>query len=132
MNLNSAKRIRTLVFALLAVGAAGAAGCSSDDDGGGAPTIDCSAVASVPTFAQVSVFTSTCNSCHSSTKTGADRKNAPVDINFDDYASAKAHANTAQSEVAGGDMPPATYTGPKPTEAQKTELYTWAQCETPQ
>jgi uncharacterized membrane protein len=131
MKLNSLKRVRTLVFALLAAGAALAGGCSGDDDEGGAPTIDCTTATPVA-FAQVSVFTTTCNACHSTTKTGADRKNAPVDINFDDFASAKAHANTAQSEVFGGDMPPATFTGPKPTEAQKTELYTWVQCGTPQ
>lgn len=95
------------------------------------PVVNCSAVQPIPTFAQVEVFQSVCTNCHSSTKTGTSRNGAPADINFDQYASASAHAEQAAIEVNVGAMPPAvakiTLTG-----LQKTTLFNWAMCGAPQ
>lgn len=93
-----------------------------------APKVDCS-TATVPTFAQVEIF-SLCTSCHSSAVSGAARQSAPGDVNFDTYAAAKASASSAAGEVNGGEMPPAGH--PQPTADQKTALYAWAACGTPQ
>jgi uncharacterized membrane protein len=130
MNLNS-NRVRGLLFALLVAGASfAAASCSSDDDEDALPTVDC-ATATVPTFANVSAFSTVCTACHDSAKTGTSRENAPVDINFDMYTAAKAHAQKAVSEVFNGAMPPNNDNGTL-TEAQKQDLYAWGLCGTPQ
>src|SRR4051794_17766767 len=102
MKLNSSLRFTFVSVVLTLAGAAFAAGCSSDSEA--LPTVDCTA--SVPTYSQVTLLTQVCTQCHSSTRTGADRSNAPVGINFDTYAAAKAHAETAVTEVYGGSMPP--------------------------
>jgi uncharacterized membrane protein len=111
------------------IGALGFMACASDA-GDALPSVDCKSGAAVPTFAQVDAFT-TCKACHSSTLSGANRKEAPADINFDTYADAKAHAEKAASEVSGGAMPPADS---KLTVSQsaKDTLYRWALCGTPE
>lgn len=129
MNLSPSKKIRTLLFALLATGAAFAASCSSDEEGS-LPTVDC-ATATVPTFANVTIFSTVCTGCHSSTKTGTERKNAPVGLDFDTYTAAQPHAQKAVSEVYDGSMPP-NGANANLTEAQKQELYAWGLCGTPQ
>jgi mono/diheme cytochrome c family protein len=104
---------------------------SSGEEALSLPTVDCKSDAGVATFSQVDAFT-TCASCHSSKLSGAAaRKNAPADINFDVYDSAKAHAEKAVSEVNSGAMPPADS---KLTlaESAKDELYRWGLCGTPQ
>jgi uncharacterized membrane protein len=131
MSLNSAKRVRTLLFTLLVAGASlAAASCSSDSDEDSVPTVDC-ATATVPTFANVTVFSTVCTGCHASTKTGAARNLAPVGLDFDTFASAQPHARKAVSEVYTGAMPP-NGANADLTEAQKTELYNWGLCGTPQ
>ena len=95
------------------------------------PVVNCSAVQPIPTFAQVEVFQSVCTNCHSSTKTGTSRNGAPADINFDQYASASAHAEQAAIEVNVGAMPPAVAKITL-TELQKTTLFNWAMCGAPQ
>jgi len=61
------------------------------------------------------VFQPFCNSCHSSTLTGADRFGAPLGVDYDTYELAIEGANEilAVAEVVVGSMPPA---GPLPQE----------------
>jgi uncharacterized membrane protein len=106
-----------------------ACGSGDEDEELSLPTVDCKSAAGVPTFSQVDAFT-TCSACHSSKLTGTARKEAPADINFDDYASAKAHAEIAVSEVNSGAMPPAD-SKLMLTQSAKDKLYLWGLCGTP-
>lgn len=122
-----------------------AAGCSGSDDGEKPeeevqlPAVNC-ATETVPTYAQVTLFHTTCVNCHSSTKTGDDRKGmgaekAPSDVNFDTYAAAKTSAILAAEELyedARGAMPPEDSGLPVATDAEKKEVLVWAKCGTPQ
>ena len=99
------------------------AGCGSD-----LPDIDCSAEPAIPTYAEVELF-ATCSVCHASTATGSLRMGAPVGIDFDSHAAARASAEPAVEEVYAGNMPPA---GIAATEAQKHQLYVWGLCGTPE
>jgi len=118
--------LRTLSLALL-LSAPLLPACDSGDgdEGGEGPNVDCGAV-TPPKFAEVSAFAK-CTSCHSSTLTGAARANAPVGINYDNYAEAKANAAKGMDEVFEGSMPP----GGGMSEAEKTQIYNWASCDTP-
>ncbi len=120
------------------------AGCSSDTQDPPTsesmlPAVDC-AMETVPKFADVTIFSKTCVTCHSSTKTGAERKGmgmeeAPSDINFDTYAAAKASAMKAADELfedARGAMPPEDSGLAVATEAEKHAVLVWAKCGTPQ
>lgn len=95
------------------------------------PVVNCVTAAPVPTFSQVQAFQAVCTNCHVSTKTGDARNGAPPDINFDQYASAKAHAEQAAIEVNVGAMPPA-FSNLHLTDVQKTDLFDWAMCGAPQ
>jgi len=54
--------------------------CGGEDDE--LADVDCSGT--VPTYTELqSGALSVCSNCHSSTKTGADRVNAPTNVNFD-------------------------------------------------
>ena len=99
-------------------------GCAEEET----PEIDCS-TASVPHFSEVSIWPK-CTNCHASTLTGADRFGAPVGIDYDTYDTAVQYADLAMEEVAEGAMPYPDGTGV--TEAEKTSLYTWVQCGTPE
>lgn len=119
-------------------------GCSGDDDDKPAeeevqlPEVNC-ATETVPTYAQVTIFSKTCVTCHSSTKTGDARKGmgaeaAPVSVNFDTYAAAKASAIPAAQELyedERGAMPPEDSGLAAATEAEKKEVLVWAKCGTP-
>jgi uncharacterized membrane protein len=115
-----------MFLGLLAVGF----GCSSEPP---LPKVDCTTVASVPTYSQVTIF-EVCNECHSTTKSGADRHDADGDVNFNTFTDAKKSAEEAAREVNGGDMPPKDpgITLRAITEDEKTALYQWALCGTPQ
>lgn len=99
-----------------------ALGCGDESS---TSSIDCE-TATVPTFAQVSIF-DTCTACHSSTLSGPDRANAPEGVNYDTLAAARANAEEGMSEVEGGDMPPSGY---DVTDAEKQAFYAWTQCGT--
>ena len=117
---------------VVSVVALGAVGCGGEEEEGAVPEVNCDAGVPIPTFSEVAVFEE-CSKCHSKLLTGNARMKAPTDINFDDYASAVAHARKATSEVNGGDMPPPDAPGfPEPTEQEKQQLYLWALCGTPQ
>lgn len=100
----------------------------SDDDGGQGPDVDCSAV-TIPKFAEMSAWAK-CTNCHSSTLTGSARNAAPVGIDFDVIASARANADTAMAEVYEGAMPLAGF--PALTDDEKNQIYNWASCDTPE
>jgi len=95
------------------------------------PVIDCTTLRAVPTFAEVQAFQVVCTTCHSSTKTGGARNGAPAEINFDQYASAKDHAEQAAIEVNVSAMPPES-SGLTLTAVQKSTLFDWAMCGAPQ
>jgi uncharacterized membrane protein len=100
------------------------AGCG--DDGETAPVVDCTKV-TPPMFAGVTAF-QVCTMCHSSALTGAARKDAPSDVNYDTYTAAKAKATEAAEQVSAGRMPPSPHSL---TEDQKKALYAWASCGQP-
>ena len=122
-----------------------ASGCGSDDAEPPAeeevqlPAVDC-AKETVPTYAQVTLFHTTCVNCHSSTKTGDARKGmgaeaAPDTVNFDTYAAAKTSAITAAEELyedERGAMPPEDSGLPVATDAEKHQVLVWAKCGTPE
>ena len=101
------------------------------DSGGGeeGPNVDCSTV-TAPKFAEVTAFAK-CTTCHSSTLTDpAARRSAPSAVNYDTHSAAVASADKGMEEVYEGEMPPAG--NPQLTEAEKTQIYNWASCDTPQ
>ena len=126
----------TLLLAL-AIPALSLACSSSDKDSdaeASAPIIDC-AKATVPKYSELGFLQTTCAQCHSSTKTGAAaRQAAPDDVNFDTYEAAKAAATRAVGELYEDPpaMPPADAKLTPVTDAERIQLNTWAQCETPQ
>lgn len=81
---------------------------------------------STPTYGEVTVFAK-CVGCHSSAKTGADRKSAPVDVNFNSKEAADEVAERAAGMVRAGAMPPRS-TGVVLTVWEKEQLYAWAEC----
>jgi mono/diheme cytochrome c family protein len=117
-----------------------AAGCSDKAESEAElPAVDC-ATETVPTYMEVSLFKTTCVSCHASTKTGDARKGlgaeaATVGIDFDTYAAAKTSAMSAAEELYEGDrgaMPPEDSKLPAATAAEKRQVLVWAKCGTPE
>ena len=110
--------------------------CACGDDAGtiegGPPEVDCpSDSEDVPRFDEVDAFSKVCTRCHDSSLSGSQRHNAPSKINFDDYDSAKAHAERAATEVYWGNMPPSG-SGYTLTSEEIDELFAWAMCGTPE
>ena len=134
---------RFLAFGLIIF--AGGCGGGGDDDSKAEedevqlPAVDCTKEI-VPTYAQVTLFHTTCTQCHSTTKTGDARKGmgaeaAPVNINYDTYMAAKESAIPAANELyedARGAMPPEDSKLPVATDAEKKQVLVWAKCGTPQ
>jgi hypothetical protein len=123
-----------------------AGGCSGGDDDSKEsedevqlPAVDCTKE-TVPTYAQVTLFQTTCTHCHSTTKTGDARKGmgaeaAPTNINYDTYMAAKESAIPAAQELyedARGAMPPEDSGLAAATDAEKKQVLVWAKCGTPQ
>jgi cytochrome c5 len=127
---NSTGMKKLAILSLVALSACGS-GNDEEEEEELPPVVNCSAVQPIPAYSQVEVFQSVCTNCHNSSKVGAARNGAPADINFDQYASAYAHANQAAIEVNVGAMPPAT-AHITLTEVQKTTLFNWAMCGAPQ
>ena len=102
------------------------AACGDSGDTG-AP-VDCS---TVKTYGELSGAFSKCTTCHDSTLTNAtDRQAAPDDVNFDTYDAAKASAADSVDQINQALMPPSDEA--QLTAAEKTDLLTWFQCDTPQ
>jgi len=120
--------LRTLSLALL-LSAPLLPACDSGDgdEGGEGPNVDCNSV-TPPKYSEITAWDK-CVTCHSSTLTGAARANAPAAINYDTYDGAKANAAKAIDEVYEGAMPPAG--SPPLSDAEKTQIYNWASCDTP-
>lgn len=117
-----------LPFALLALLALLLPACDSGGGGNDGPNIDCT-TATVPKFAAMTAWAK-CTTCHSSTLASDARRGAPAGINYDNYADARTHAQLAMDQVYAGEMP--LPGNPELTEEEKTQIYTWASCETPQ
>lgn len=115
---------------VLAAGLSACGGGEEEEEGLNLPA-NVSCTGTIPGFAEVTGFTK-CVTCHDSMKTGSARQAAPPDINFDTYASAKANAEKAASEVNGGDMPPKDSMVAPMTDAEKQVLFKWALCGTPE
>ncbi len=96
--------------------------CNSDS-----PRVDCE-TAVVPSFADLTVFTNSCNSCHSSTLTGGERHGAPRNIDYDTYEAAVAAVEAGMQEVANGAMPTG---GVALSSDDEDQLFIWGQCGTP-
>ena len=118
--------LRTLPLALLLCTLLPACDEGGDEEEG--PNVEC-ATATVPKFSEMGAAWSKCTACHSATLTGAARQAAPVGINFDNFADARTHAQKAMSEVYEGEMPLPGQ--PELTEGEKTQIYNWASCDTP-
>lgn len=110
--------VLTAVLALSVV----TVGCGGGDDDD-LPDVDCT---TVPKYAEVTAFNK-CSTCHASSKTGAARADAPMNINFDTEALAQQYAMKAASEVNEGAMPPKA-TGITLTAEEKDKLFKWALC----
>jgi hypothetical protein len=117
-----------------------AAGCGDKAEGDAElPAVDC-AKETVPTYADVTLFKTTCVTCHASTKTGDARKGpgaepATAGIDFDTYAAAKTSAISAADELYESDrgaMPPEDSGLPAATAAEKKQVLVWAKCGTPE
>lgn len=102
------------VFAVVAISA-----CTGD--------VDCS---QVKPYAEVTAFGNSCNACHSSGLTGADRAGAPSEFNYDTLEAARHETEESVEVVLEGEMPPSD--GPPITDEEKQDLLTWLQCGTPE
>lgn len=111
-------------LALVAVAAVTAWACG--EERGGPPEIQCS-TADVPSYAEMTVW-QTCNQCHSTALPEGQRDDAPMGVDFDDYATAAHYAREAQEWVYFDLMPPGDMGVPV---EEKQSLYVWAQCGTP-
>jgi hypothetical protein len=140
--------MRSMAWVLMLVGASSfvlACGDDSSDDsdsasgdGGHAhdggeepdgPEVDCDGE-DVPAFADVAAFDE-CTDCHSSDLSGSERMGAPVGFDWDEYDTAKEHAEHIAHVVFEGDMPPPG-SGITLTNAEEQELYLWALCGAPE
>ena len=109
----------------------GPLGCGDDhaDAGGGVPEIECPD--DVPTFDQVTAFDDVCTKCHDSSLSKEERRNAPLNLNFDDYDIAQDNAEQIATEVYWGNMPPSA-SDLTLTIEQQYDLLAWALCGTPE
>lgn len=114
-----------LTLALLA--ALSVPACESEGENEEGPNVDCS-TATVKKFSEITAW-GKCTACHNSALADSARMPGTEGINFDDYASAKANAQKAMDEVYEGGMPlPGS---PALSEDEKTQIYNWASCDTP-
>ncbi|MCK6587562.1 MAG: c-type cytochrome [Polyangiaceae bacterium] len=97
-----------------------AAGCGEADLG------DCPPNSEAQQAAGEQVMAANCMICHSSQITGANRQDAPEDLNFDDLATVRAEAAELYGETESGAMPPEPY---KPVTGTDLEnLRIWLAC----
>ncbi|MFO0611282.1 MAG: hypothetical protein U0414_01745 [Polyangiaceae bacterium] len=115
-------------------GIVGSQGCGPSE----APVIDCSTT-TAKKYGELAIWAK-CTTCHSTQRTGDKRHGATIGYDYDTPSGAKATASEAQDDVAGvglNPMPPHDQVlddgsdPPDPTEAEKTEFYTWVQCGQP-
>jgi uncharacterized membrane protein len=120
----------------LLIGAASlTTGCSGEEEEG-KPTASVCPTTQTLTYENFgqSFFDNYCQSCHGSTVTGADRKNAPTDHVFDTVQQIRQmHAHIDENAAAGPaavntEMPPED---PRPTEVERYALGEWLACGAP-
>ena len=111
-------------YCVLSIGLTQVLACGDDEGEEELPDVECSGT--IPDYEDVAAFDK-CTTCHSSDKTGAQRNEAPEDVNFNTESAAKAHAEEAAHEVYEGEMPPKG-SGLTLSESEKTDLYKWALC----
>jgi len=92
------------------------------------PSADCDS-GPIPTFDEVEILRH-CVGCHATTLTGEARKDAPPNVNFDEYDSAVLMAERGALYVFHDVMPPPA-AGITVTQAEKDQFYLWALCGTP-
>lgn len=81
-----------------------------------------------PAYATVEpIVTAKCKTCHSRTKSGAARKAAPDDTNYDTYDQMSAVNAEAAKRVAAKEMPPANENTPL-TAAEIEAFQQWSLC----
>lgn len=120
------------LFALLACIAASACGDDSSTVEDPPPEVECPSDRSdVPVFDEVDGLSQVCTKCHASSVSGAQRRNAPTSLNFDDYDIAHANAERIATEVYWGKMPPSG-SGYTLTQDQIEELLLWGMCGAPE
>jgi cytochrome c5 len=119
---------------LVMLACAGVWACG-DDSGtieSGPPEVECPSDSSdVPNFDEVDAISQVCTECHDSSLSGAERRNAPAHLNFDDYEVAHTYAERMATEVYWGNMPPSG-SGLTLTMDQIDELFEWAMCGAPE
>ncbi|MBP6631629.1 MAG: hypothetical protein KBG28_28660 [Kofleriaceae bacterium] len=104
-----------------------AVACGSDaPQEGDLPEVDCNQT--IPRFGEVAAFNIDCRNCHDSALDGSSRRGAPVGIDYDIYSSAVMWAEETASTVYVGSMPVET----ELRNRDKTPLYLWSLCGTPQ
>ena len=110
------------------------ASCASkslgEDTGSTCPTVD------PPTYASFgqAFFARYCLDCHSETRLGTDRQNAPAGIDFDTRSLVRMNTSRIDQQAAFGPaamnvlMPPSGF-DPLPTEAERVRLGEYIACE---
>ncbi|MBL8742934.1 MAG: hypothetical protein JNK04_17620 [Myxococcales bacterium] len=99
-------------------------GCGDDS---GTNAVDCSTVKG---FSELGGAFAKCTACHSTTLTSpTDRQAAPVGYDYDTYEAAKKFPEAITEQVEDDEMP--FDPSPKLTAQEKTDMLTWAACETP-
>ncbi len=119
---------------MLALQLAGVAACEEEvvglDTAGSCPPVD------PPTYASFGqpFFTAYCIDCHSQSKVGADRRDAPVTIDFDTRSLVRENTSRIDKQAAFGPaadnrlMPPSDHDA-QPTDAERIRLGEYIGCE---
>jgi uncharacterized membrane protein len=117
---------RVLGGAVMALAIAAAAGCGGDSGSGGTSggNVDCSTAKG---YAELTAAFDKCTSCHNESSPA---QGVPSGTYYDTFDGAKANAADIASRINDGTMPPAD--SEQLTDAEKTDLLTWAGCDTPE
>jgi uncharacterized membrane protein len=130
--------MKHLLIMLVCAGGLAVAGCGGDSDGEseeGAgfvedPEAEACKASDAPTydnFAQDFVSTN-CLGCHSSTKMGAARLDAPADLNFDTVEELRDNAPAVYTQVVVDKTMPEVL---HPSDADREKLGVWLSCGAP-
>lgn len=120
--------------------AALASGCGDSDEDEDQPSgATCPSTGTALTYTNFGsdFFSNYCLDCHSSSKTGADREDAPIGMNFDTLALIKSHAAQIDIEAAASpkrtntSMPPSSESK-QPNSDERMKLGEWIACGTPE
>jgi uncharacterized membrane protein len=92
--------------------------------------------ASAPTFdrdIRPSLVEDKCINCHTTAKTGPERRGAPPDLNFDTYDTTLPNVDAFADAITSGRQPPPNLEPPLSTTAEERDLVSvWRQCGFPQ